>query len=95
MPNPPPTWGPRSQSEVALRLSEYQEPRTSSLNLSIVWMRAPILAPAVAMHLCPRSLRPSLVLAVVGIALPLGLLPASPSRALTGRGTAVHLMRDL
>jgi len=47
------------------------------------------------MALSPRPLGPGLVLAVVGVALPLGLLPASPSRALTGRSTAVNLMRDL
>ena len=44
------------------------------------------------MALHPGARRPGLGVAVVGIALPLGLLPASPSDALTGRSTAVHLM---
>ena len=58
-------------------------------------MCAPILAPIVAMALSPRALGPRLVLAVVGVALPLGPLPTSPSRSLTGRSTAVLLSRDL
>src|ERR1700751_800404 len=58
-------------------------------------MRAPILAPIVAMAFSPRALRPCLVLTVVGIALPLGPWPTSPAPALTGRCTAVLLIRDL
>jgi hypothetical protein len=63
--------------------------------LAVLGMRAPILAPIIAMALNPRALRPRLVLAVVGIALSLGPLPTSPARLLTGRCTAVHLIRDL
>jgi hypothetical protein len=43
----------------------------------------------------PNALRSRLVLAIVGIALPLRLLPLPPSRTLTGRSAAVRLMRDL
>jgi hypothetical protein len=66
-----------------------------AIALAVLGMRAPILAPIVAMASNPRALRTRLVLAVVGIALPLGPLPTSPARALTGRCTAVLLIRDL
>jgi hypothetical protein len=69
--------------------------RRLAIALAVFRMRAPILASVVAMALRPRALRPGLVLAVVGNALPLALLPASPSRGLTVRNTAVRLMRDL
>ena len=69
--------------------------RRMAIALAVFRMRASILAPVVAVALCPRALGPGLVLAVVGIALPLCLLPTATSPALTVRSTAIHLMRDL
>jgi hypothetical protein len=66
-----------------------------AIALAVLGMRPPIPAPIVAMALNPRALRPRLVLAIVSIVLPLGPLPASPARTLTGRFAAVHLVRDL
>jgi hypothetical protein len=66
-------------------------PGSIAVALAVVRVGSPIVAPVLAMALRPRTLGPCLVLAIIGIALALGTLPAASAFSLAGSLTAVVL----
>ncbi len=70
-------------------------PGPVAIALAVLWVRAPVLAPVFAMALRPCTLCPCLVLAIIGVAGALGLLPDAPSLPLAGGSTAIMLLRNL
>jgi hypothetical protein len=66
-------------------------PGSVAVALAVVRVGSPIVAPVLAMALRPRTLGPCLVLAIIGIALALGALPAASAFSLAGNLTAVVL----